>query len=331
MVFTALILLLYAFCELWGMKRNDGSKRLLDKDTTNYLKGICCVVVVFAHISPAYQDSISSVVTNFGYIVITMYFMFSAYGLMYSVHRKPGYLNVFFKNRILILLIPYIVSIIVKYIGHLAVESGGTGFVRLLILYYIIFYLLNRFIKNEKVVFVILCLYPLVYSFVGTIFGDDLGLKSYGFGWFLESIGLLYGVVLERYYNRVQEFLCKKQKEKFILFLFASLITGATYVLGVKEIMFWGNYLLRIALSISIIGLVLVATMMYQFGNKAAYFLGDISFSIFLWHGLVLQASDRLHPNMPSGLYILINLVLILIIAVPFHYLDNAVRKKIRG
>ncbi len=141
MILTSLILIIYCVIALIGAKKNtleEADCRFFSKDYTTVLKGLCCVIVVFVHVPDGFNNTVQDLIGSFAYICVTIFFMLSAYGLRYSFENKEGYSKTFFKNRVLILLVPYIISCLLKVVCGFSPYSGGVRFVYVLLLFYII-------------------------------------------------------------------------------------------------------------------------------------------------------------------------------------------------
>ncbi|MCC8098523.1 MAG: acyltransferase [Clostridiales bacterium] len=141
MILTALILIIYCVIALIGAKKNtieEADCRFFSKDYTTVLKGLCCVIVVFVHVPDGFKNTVQDLIGSFAYICVTIFFMLSSYGLRYSFENKEGYSKTFFKNRVLVLLVPYIISCLLKVVCGFSPYSGGVRFVYVLLLFYII-------------------------------------------------------------------------------------------------------------------------------------------------------------------------------------------------
>ena len=123
----------------------------MDKEQSVMIRAICCIIVILVHIPQQHSNFIQDAIGSFGYIAVTIFFMLSAYGLKYSINHKKDYLKHFWKNRILVLLIPFwiantlatliapqetIIANVFKIIG-----IKGISFVTILLGYYILFWM----------------------------------------------------------------------------------------------------------------------------------------------------------------------------------------------
>lgn len=151
---------------------------------TKTLKGLCTVIIVFVHIPLEYTNRIQDAAGSFAYICVTLFFLFSGYGIQWCFKNKKGYLNNFFRNRILIILIPFLISCLVKLSFGFGLYSGGSKFVYIIILFYITTYFAHKYCSQHAEV--IICIIVLSYSLVGAFTG--------GVPWYVESIGFAYGL-----------------------------------------------------------------------------------------------------------------------------------------
>ncbi len=159
-------------------------------------------------------------------------------------------------------------------------------------------------------------------------------LSGFGFGWNVEAMGFLYGFILSQ--EKVKAKICDFLNDHYYSFVawsfVISLILGVAY-LKFKYIWFWGDYLLRIILGIALISLVLSLTYRLRVGNRASYYLGKISYEIFLTHGFVMSLLVALNDSyfsLSSGVFILLTFGLTIILAVPFNSLNSLISKQIR-
>lgn len=147
---TGIILFLYLVVALYGVSRDSDGNRFMNLDYTNTIKGLCCIVVVFVHILPAYQNKLQDAMGSFAYIAVTLFMLFSAYGLAYGDRHKESYFNKFFSHRFLVVLIPFALSIAIKYVFGFDTQSGGTGYIWVLLLFYVVTYLSHRIIGGGE-------------------------------------------------------------------------------------------------------------------------------------------------------------------------------------
>lgn len=192
MYLTILLLLIYAGICLYGLRpygAGECKKGFLSKEQTTILKGLCCIIVVFVHIPAAYSNKVQDLIGSFAYIAVTLYFLFSAYGLRYSFENKHNYGQHFIRNRIVVLLIPFIFVLLIKRSLGFNPYLGGLRFVYVLLLFYLLTYAANKLKSSGREYIVYSGV--LLYSIAGYLF-------DVGFGWYVEALGFGYGYLLGR-------------------------------------------------------------------------------------------------------------------------------------
>ncbi len=186
---------------------------ILDKKQSTIIRAICCFLVVMVHVPAQHGNLIQDMLGSFGFISVTVFFMLSSYGLKYSLDNKKNYLKNFWKNRILTLYIPFwIVNLLMYYNNRpldlifILIGIKHKNFISNLILYYIFFWIINTLIKNKKYSDYIICFSILIYAIVGKIL-------NYSTGYFVESLGLVYGIII---YNAIPKIknIAKKINQK---------------------------------------------------------------------------------------------------------------------
>jgi hypothetical protein len=103
-------------------------------------------------------------------------------------------------------------------------------------------------------------------------------------------------------------------------------------VLGVsclkfKPVIFFGDYLLKILLGISITAFMLAMNVHIKIGNKVSRFLGNISYEIYLLHGIVFGLIGYMIPQINSGMFIVLGIVITIGISVIVHGMSKAILK----
>ncbi len=327
MLITAIILGVYVFLAILGLRYTKDSKHFFNKDYTTNMKGLCCIIVIFVHIPAEHGNVLQDAIGSFAYICVTLFFMFSAYGLSWSVKHKNGYLSNFIRNRILVLLTPFLIISLLMYICGFYTPSCAINFVRVLLVFYIVFYLSYKFVR-ERYRDILICGFVLLYSLIGRIAGDTIGLKSIGLGWYTESLGFMYGIIFANILERFKEKTEKNYVVKVGILTVMSGILGISY-LKYKYVFFAGDYLLKIILAISLILLLFTLTIHFKVGNTLTKYLGKVSYEIFLLHPIVIILLNRANVELSSGIYILFVFIGTIILATGLNKLDVYISKKI--
>ena len=327
MLITLAILAVYAFIAVYGLAYTKDTNHFFNKDYTTVLKGLCCIIVILVHIPYVHGNAVQNAAGSFGYICVTLFFMFSAYGLTWSVKNKEGYLNNFFSKRVLALLTPYIIICLLISICGFKVFYGGTNFVFVIFMFYIIFYLSHKYISN-KYRDILICGFVILYSFVGQIANDFFGFENIILKWQTESLGFMYGIIFANIIEKFKEKVEKHYAVKIGILAVISGVLGIAY-LKYKYVLFTGDYILRIILGIFIIMLVFTVTVHFRIGNVFTKYLGKISYEVFLLHGFVMSVFNVLNLRVSSGMYILMVILGTLVIATVLNKLDTLIIQKI--
>ena len=328
----ALIMLFLAFELLYKAEYMPEGNHLFDKQNSNAMRGFWCVIVILVHIPAAYQNRLQDMLGSFAYIGVTFFFMTSAYGLRLSIAKNPDSLKYFWRKRLPKLLIPMLLVNIVSLIYHL-VEGKGisfstlinfNGWVQWLLVCYVIFWAVNRFVTFDKhlpaiLLFVggggyndvIVCVLIAVFSITVYALQDPIS----GTTWCPEVFGFVWGIVFFHIKDRFANWMGKKWLPKCLAFCIIAGIAGVAY-LKFKPVVFFGDYLLKILLGVLIITFLLAMNSRISIGNKVSFFLGSISYEVYLIHHVVFDLVVFLVPQAVSGVFIIISIVLTLLISV---------------
>jgi peptidoglycan/LPS O-acetylase OafA/YrhL len=283
--------------------------------------------VVLTHVPEAYSNFLQISASGFSQVSVTLFFLFSAYGLLISIMNKPGYLKHFWKNRVLVLCAPFLVSAIIKLLlgGHPG--DGGTFFVLVLLLFYVITYFAAKYFS--KWTLWIVCGSAVAYSLIGSITGL---LK-----WPTQVLGFAYGAILAYGLPRVKALFTQKYWLKIVATsVFACLLT-VVYVLGKQNIPGVLRIIFQNLMVAFIILWVFLVTFRLQIGNSISRYLGRISYDVFLYHGIVERwlpalAKTPLKAVLNSDVFILLMVAFSIAIASITYYFNEKliafIRKK---
>lgn len=302
---------------LAGCKKGN-EKTFFDIDNTSVIRGVFSIVIVLVHIPEGYRNPIQDIVGSFAYIGVTFFFMTSAYGLMLTYMRNPDSIKRFWGKRIVKLLVPMVlVNIVVFILTCVCLKEWDFSalisinrWVRQLVLFYFIYWLVFRFTKSKMTLKVlIVCALIFVYSLLATKFKDVLI-----FGWPTESLGFVYGLLLATFRDKFVSFASKKWVFKCAVAFVLSLVFGVMY-LKFKSVVFVGDYLLKLLLGLGIIFVILLANSKLSFSNFASRFLSGISYEVYLIHSHIFFILSELGFVTNSGVFILVGLVATILFA----------------
>lgn len=205
----------YVLCAallLWGCRFSGFGKEFhedyLSLSSTKSLCGISALLIIFHHISqePAFQDLTGelSFFNDIGYLLVTVFFFSSGYGLMLNAGKDAAYTASFPGKRLPAVLVPFygnclVFAVIAAFSGEPLprILLGITGLVQInpnawfpivLVLYYLVFLFACRHMKRKStrvMVFFLTCLVMISVFCVSGHFAWWAGRR----GWWLSSGG----------------------------------------------------------------------------------------------------------------------------------------------
>lgn len=338
---TAIVLILLTFAALYKFKKTNDTTFFLSREYGNWIKGLCAIIVIMVHFSKDYQNPFQDAIGSFAFVAVTFFFFFSAYGMQFNVEKNKGYLNYFWRNKLVSLLVPCITfNIVVFFFTYFRTGEWNfqrlywiNKYVRVLLEYCVWFFLIMLLVKyklisNKRIIDLLLIagvlLSSLIYYFSKTGY-----VVSAQIGWCYERWGLIWGLLFYRYFDPLLIWLNNRRAKKTIIFLVLSLILGLTY-LKYKTVWFSGEYCLKIVLGLVIITFVMLLTQKRIFGNYISTVLGNASYEIFLSHGFIMSVLTFYFPHLPSGFFIVLTILLTIILSIPLHALNKIIVGKLR-
>lgn len=252
MLLTLILTLLFPLASFFiPLKKSSSSEecQFFSKNYTDVLKGICCIVVVYVHVKNG--NSLQDVIGSFAYVCVTLFFLFSSYGMLLSVERKTDYLKHFWRNRLSALLIPLLLINIAGFaceyvrtgLFHSNVLYSLNGYVRVLLEFCLWFYLVEmakkKWFPRNYVLSDVLLIAGIVVSSLSLYLLVDAEFSAQN-GWPFERIGLVWGILLYRYYDRFVGWTQRHRLIKIVLLFLLCGCLGVMY-LKFKMVYFWGG------------------------------------------------------------------------------------------
>ncbi len=321
--------------------RLSDNRNFFSKEYTDVLKGLCCLVVIYVHISPNRGNVLQDAIGSFAYIAVTFFFLVSAYGMMAGIERKQNYLKNFWRNRLVSLLIPCFLLNIVSYVLGLTVKGDASitilyhinGYVVILLQwclwFYIVMWCKNRWFSKKKILTDWILIAGVVVSSIALYLFVRAEVSAQA-GWCFERIGLVWGILLYRYYDKFVGWMDKSRIVKVIFLTLIGGILGLCY-LKYKMVYFFGAYLLKVVLGFVLLLLLFTATSNRKFGDVVSNWLGGISYEVYLSHGMVMGYIILFLPsNFNSGAFILLSVVSTLLLSTGIHAIGKPIVKYLR-
>jgi len=311
------------------------------KDYTTVLKGLCCLIVIYVHVKEPYVNSLQDAIGSFAYVCVTLFFLVSAYGMMLSVERKKEYLRNFWRNRLVALLIPAFLINVVNFglgivnRGEYAVSSlyQLNGYVAVVLQwclwFYIVMYCKRRWFPEKKILtdWILITGVTLSSLYLYFFVNADVSAEA---GWCFERMGLAWGVLLFRYFDRIVAWMDEHRLVKVIILTIVGGVLGVAYLKS-KPVYFWGAYLLKIILGVVLIILLFTVTSNRWFDDRLSLWLGNVSYEVYLSHGMVMGALALWLPQtIDSGLFILLTVIVTLALSTAVHSIGKPIVNKLR-
>lgn len=334
---TALAPLLGGGNALIGSRLTSGE--FFSKDYTNVLKGLCCIIVIYVHVGASHGNTLQDAIGSFAYVCVTLFFLVSAYGMMLSAEKKKDYLRHFWRNRLVALLIPCLLINIVSYAFNLTKGTAQWSmlyninhYVQVLLQFCVWFYIVEickrRWFADKTTLADCMLIAGVTISSI-LLYVFVHGEVSAQSGWCFERMGLVWGILLYRYYNKIVGWMDKHRLAKVVVLCIVSGLLGVAY-LKYKTVWLWGEYLLKIVLGVAIIMFLFTSTSNRSFGNKVAHWLGDISYEVYLSHGFIMGVLAYFCAGLQSGAFILSTVILTLGFSTVIHSIAKPIVRKLR-
>ncbi|MDO4608925.1 MAG: acyltransferase, partial [Clostridia bacterium] len=292
----------FLFFRIKKYSRQETDSTYLSLANTYTLRGIMAILVVFCHIAREIDVGFFKSIRPAGYLMVSVFFFFSAYGLTVQYLKKgTAYLKSFFKRNILYLYIIFAITTAI-YLAWYRIcgqtypikrilfcifgktIASGSWYLCVCILFYIFFYIAFKLFgathKAVIAVFIMQIVLALIYILAG-----------YKSTWYRSNLSFTLGIFWALNFDKINAFL----KKKYYLVLFCSLgvfliLTAIPYIFKNSGIDF---KTLRIACRIFStvafsIFFVLIGKKI-QFNKKIWGFVGSISLEIYLFHILIYK------------------------------------------
>lgn len=296
---------------------------------------------------------------DFGVLFVGIFLFFSGYGLIKSYQSKPDYFKHFLRNRLLTLLIPFFVCNFVYYIfvtilgrrldlllsiiGYPPINDQ-IWFVIELVIFYLVFYLLYRFIKNDKLAMA--GMFVFIIAFIGYCLTRGHGYHWFqGEWWYNSSLLFVIGIAFGTFETSIIKFI----KKTYVILLPVILI--ATYVFYRLNVYFletrsywsetpgnpaYGDKLTclsaQVVMIVCFVFSILLIMMKVKIGNPALTFLGKRSLEIYLLQNLFLTylRSGNTITIKNDDLYVAAVISGTVLAAFLVHLVDSFIVSKIR-
>ncbi len=292
--FTALVFIAIILAKSLKIKDTQWQPQPFNTTNTLPLRGILALLIVLHHFFVSMPSGWppSDFFVYLGAMVVGMFFFISGYGLTISyLNKGKNYLSGFWNKRVKKIIIPLLVTIAVyelanKHYNLLNVFNGlkngqtptpFTWFVYTIIIYYAVYYISFKFFKI-KTALAIMLIFTAIYEYVIINLNWDSC-------WYSATFAINVGMYYAYYEEKIKSYLIKHTLSSVIaLSTFIALFFLYAIINGKKQLgLPFGDFVL-----FWIMPLLIVFTI-YFYGfktNKLLNFVGNISYEIYIVHGI---------------------------------------------
>ena len=329
-----IICLIVLFMVLYKITLDKDQSYYFSKNYTQSWKGILCIGVLMTHILEIYNwPNFLYNLHSFGYIEVAIFFMFSGYGLKYSLNNKENYMQSFWKKRFLKIYLPYLICGLLCYflkniwimnedLSAIGVLKRITGydaiwFIKALLIFYIAFWFIYKFFSKKGN----LLMGIFIIGYILICFSLKVDKTWYG-----SVIPFYIGIILADNIEKI-----KKAKVNILFLSICGVLACGMEVLYIifKDDVLFGSLIIRNLLCLSITIFFLMVTQKIRVGNKFAMFFGEISYEVFLIHPTCIAIVKSLTNNRISiEIQAFLIFLLVVVMAYVMNKIDSVVVKR---
>lgn len=294
----------------------------------NAMRGLFAVEIVIGHVVRNEQSPVY-LIGKFMIISVAFFFFVSAFGMSVSFEKKENYLKHFIKSKCLYLfLIAAVVFCFEAIIGFvLPWDSGLIGkdiirrfvintnwYIWEMIAFYLLFYLINRFIKTNGLKLLIMTAASLFIMHFSYVYLYE--------SFYASSLAFPLGMAFGMYYDKICGYLSKPQGIITVILL---------TLIGLSAFVFTGDGLIEMVYLRNMICVASMLILTYivsviDFDCRLSRILGKYSTEIYLYQFMWLRFLEN--TNLVWQYKVPIALVLTFISAVIMHPVNIFIRKQ---
>lgn len=292
------------------------------------VRGILAVEIVLGHFyGRVSKPGLIAVNNRIGVLVVGMFLFLSGWGLHESSVQKKDYFKGFLSKHFFRIILPiyilYFIQIcifrtdgykiftgsIVKEILGSHIISYTNWFIWELLALYFLFFLLYQ-CKKKMVPNCILALGMVLFIGIGSYL--QIGSRWYG-----SILCFLMGIL----YSQKQEEINEWMRQKFwIKLIFVGFLFLLSLFLFIKlEDFIWANTVLICVSTLLFCVLAVILLTVFRIGNPVTYFLGKISYEIFIAHAGIMEFWRQKIEGNNDFVYSLVSIITIIIVSWSVH------------
>ena len=244
---------------------------------------------------------------NIGFLGVSIFLFVSGFGLLNRYKKNNNYLKNFLKNRIFKIVIIFIISriIILLISKSVVVATQNDWYTCIILYYYFLFYIVYKYIENDKAKNFIMCLSFIPYILV------CLYLKKSPY-WYNTSICFPLGLVIAEYKETIYKIINNNFSKFLIPLGLIILIMVGFQVTGFISNVRWLQFI------IPIIFILLIITLLtrIKLNSQIFIFFSKISYPLYLLHIFLFKYIYNLgvHSDFVFVITIVVNVFLAVII-----------------
>lgn len=340
---------LFAVLCLYQIKFSHFHSDYLGTSQTGSVKGIFAMIILFSHlrsylvISTAADTLYCTILDLIGQLMVTLFFLYSGYGILESFRKKENYTKGFFRTRILKTLVHFDIAVlmflilsliigqsyttkdyILCWIGWTALGNSNWFVFDMLVLYAITLpalMLARRFRKKLLVSCVLTTILSLALWFVLRI------LRPGGWGTVWYNTILCYP--LGMWLSLLKPWLDKHFLSKKRLSWLALAAVALGFVCCAVLYRMSGRTIIYSAYACAFSLLVVLMTSKVKIDNPILRWLGDISFAIYIFQRLPMILMQHLGISSHNFLFATLSILITLPLAWGFHKLYAVIDRKL--
>lgn len=339
---TILFLFIIVFILFIVSLRKNKNNSILDKESTNTIKGIFILLIIFSHVLNYFpyegnsfvQNGLHLIVGGLGQLIVTMFFFVSGYGLSLSIIKKgDSYSKSIIINRFFRIiaysffsLIPFLIygltmqkqisaqDFFLATIGLKSIGNASWFLFAILFCYFTTWFVYSFGCKNTLISNIVIGLIILLYAVIGCFVAKD---SQYQFDTVLAfPIGLLFAT----YRNKFISFFNKRNAIIISISSFV-LVVGFRIIMQTSVENPYSHVFLMLVCNFSLCLFFTSLSRIFVFKSSILGFFGENSFSMFIMHLLAIRLFvDYIHLNNAEVNYVLASVGAITI-GLPFKYL----------
>lgn len=297
------LLILFVFGSKRVPKAEGFNQDYLSIRTCKSLRGVMAIAIVYHHLA---QKSLLQAETGspmrIGFLVVSVFFFLSGYGLQKSHMRSEQYQKGFLLRRIPQVLFPYIIVTALFWLMYaadgkvwsfkdviLSIVHGDpivsfSWYIINILIFYVAFWLLMVLFRKKNLLMII---GAVVWFAAYAAFCEKMNYPSY---WYSSSHLLIIGMIWAVYEDKILEFIKKRYALLFTvsLILFAGLYFIKTFYSDAIPFKA-APLILTMAVSLLFVICIILYSLKVRFGNRIMEFLGDCSLEIYLIQGIFIM------------------------------------------